>query len=120
MKRSKAKSLKKEKQGDWWTRYATGALILGLIQGVITYFFLVDVCCTTLLGGFFNDPLALAPYIIVMGLVSVIALYLLIVHDVVNAALFLTFLITWLAIGFGSYYLFNSACVCATNFTFLP
>jgi hypothetical protein len=84
-------------------RYIGVAVILGLIEAIATYYFLITVSCASMLNNIFSDPLQIMPFLFVMGLVALIAVYLLIHNESVHAPLFLTFLIVWLGVGFLAY-----------------
>lgn len=85
------------------------AVALGIIEGVVTYFFLINSTpgCSQTFNGFFNDPLALLPYMIALLVFAIIAFYIsLMQNDAVNAYLFISFLLIWGAVGFGLYIMY--------------
>jgi ABC-type molybdate transport system permease subunit len=90
-------------------KYLGAAILLGIIEGVVTYFFLVGSTppCSQTFNGFSNDPLSLLPYMIGMLVVALLAFYVALMHnDAVNAYLFISFLFIWGAVGFGLYIMY--------------
>ena len=106
MRKSKAK----KESLSWIYRYVAAAVILGLIAGITTFFFFRQACLSLMLQQLFNDPLPLIPYLFGMLFIAVLALYLLIEHDEVNAILFCSFIVIWLVSGFALYALLATGC----------
>lgn len=93
-------------QSNLVVKYVGAVVLLGLIEGLVTYFYLSTVYCSTLLNNVVNDPISLIPYIFLMAVISVVTLYLLVQNEAFNAMLFIAFIMVWLFTGFGSHYLF--------------
>ena len=102
----------KKRSSEWLYRYFSVAVIFGVTQGVVTYYFLNDLCCTALISGIFNNPFPFAPYLFIMAVIAFVGLYLMANHNVLNVAIFMTFIAAWLLVGFGSYFLFTQICYC--------
>jgi hypothetical protein len=86
-------------------KYLIISLILGVVEGVVTYYFLAHSSSHALAAGAFNDPLALFPYILLMLVLALVVLTLSIQGEGINAAQLIMFLAIWLLIGLGAHYL---------------
>ncbi len=107
----KKSARKKEEEGlNWVYRYVLAAVILGLVEGIATFFFFSQACHAIAFQHLLQDPLPLIPYLFGMLFVAMLALYLLIEHDAVNAMLFCSFVIIWLVTGFALYYALTTGC----------
>ncbi len=92
-------------RGHLLYKYLLAAIVLGIIEGIVTYIFLHHVLAVSLSGPTFQDPLSLAPYLLAMVVIAIIVLGLSIQGYGINAVQFLVFLALWAIITVALYLL---------------
>ncbi len=94
-------------------KYTIPALVLGIVEGFVTYQFLVTSAGCGAVYAFLGNPIGLIPYIAAMAVLAVVALQLMLINtDSIHASIFVVFLLVWLVVGFGVFYSFAPSLIC--------
>ena len=90
----------RRKSGNTVAKYIAASVILGVVEGIVTFYFLSTAALSpTNQGSAFVDPVNLAPYILGMLLLSLITLLIFVGDQGINVMPFVTFVLVWLFVG---------------------